>query len=205
MLRCSPSILLLGATLAALPGQEGGRFEVRPAASYTSKLTADGVTVAVEVFRDRDKIKQAFPKTDLEKLGILPVLVVIANDNDHALQLNRMQVQLITSDRQEVDPTPGDDVLRTGRVERPEMTPRPNPLPIPRRSPASKRQRQQGEVGDREFVAPVVAARATAHGFFYFRLGKGPDRLTGAKLYLNGIRSAKTGQELLYFEIPLDR
>lgn len=178
---------------------------MRPAASYTSKLTADGVTIAVEVFRDRDKIKQAFPKTDLEKLGIIPVLVVIANDNDHALQLNRMQVQLITSDRQEVDPTPGDDVLRTGRVERPEMTPRPNPLPIPRRSAASKRQRQQGEVGDREFVAPVVAARATAHGFFYFRLGRGPDRLTGAKLYLNGIRSAKTGQELLYFEIPLDR
>lgn len=188
-----------------LPGQEGGRFEVRPASSYPRRQAAEGVTIAVEVFRDRDKIKQAFPKTDLEKLGVLPVLVVIANDNDHALQLDRMRVQLITGDRQEVDPTPGDDVLRTGRVQRPEMTPRPNPLPIPRRSPAGKRQSQQGEVVDREFVAPVVAARATAHGFFYFRLGKGPDRLNGAKLYLNGLRSAKTGQDLLYFEIGLDR
>lgn len=178
---------------------------MRPASSYARRQSADGVTIAVEVFRGRDKIKPAFRKTDLEKLGVLPVLVVIANDNDHALQLDRMQVQLITGDRQEVDPTPGDDVLRTGQVQRPEMTPRPNPLPIPRRNPASRRQSQQGEVGDREFVAPVVAARATASGFFYFRLGKGPDRLTGAKLYLNGIRSAKTGQELLYFEIGLDR
>jgi len=201
MPRCSPSILLLAATLATLPGQ----FEVRPASSYRHKQTAEGVTIAVEVFRDRDKIKQAFPKSDLEKLGVLPVLVVIANDNDHALQLDRMQVQLITSDRQEVDPTPGDNVLRTGRVQRPGMAPLPNPLPIPRRSPASKRQSQQREVDDREFVAPVVAARATAHGFFYFRLGRGPDRLARAKLYLNGIRSAKTGQKLLYFEIGLDR
>src|SRR5687767_5391256 len=100
MPRCSPSILLLAVTIVTLPGQEG-RFEVRPASSYPLRQSADGVTIAVEVFRDRDKTKQAFPKSDLEKLGILPVLVVIANDNDHALPLDRMQVQLITGDRQE--------------------------------------------------------------------------------------------------------
>ena len=157
------------------------------------------------MFQGRDKIKQAFPKTDLEKLGVLPVLVVIANDNDHALQLDRMQVQLITKDRQPLNPTSGEDVLRTGRVQRPELTPRPSPFPIPRGSRANKRQNENSEVADREFVAPVVAARSTAQGFFYFRLGKGPDRLAGAKLYLGGIRNAKTGQELLYFEIGLDR
>lgn len=205
MLRCHPSILLVAATLATLAGQERGRFEPRPASSYPNHQTSEGVTIAVELFQVRDKMKQAFPKTDLARLGVLPVLVVIANDNDHALQLDRMQVQLLTLDRQPVDPTPAEDVVRSGRIQRPELTPRPSPIPLPRGSRSSKRQSVHDEVGDREFVAPVVAARATAHGFFYFRLGKGPDRLTGAKLYLSGIRSAKTGKELLYFEIGLDR
>ena len=204
MPRCSYSILLLAAALATLPAQDG-RWEPRPAASYSNRLASEGVTVAVELFQGHDKIKQAFPKTDLQKLGILPVLVVIANDNDHALQLDRVRVQLITSDRQPINPTEAEDVLRTGRVQKPNLTPRPSPIPRIGRNPAGRRQSEQGEVGDREFVAPVIAAHATAHGFFYFRLGKGPDRVSGAKFYLNGIRNAKTGKEILYFEISLDR
>ena len=214
MQRCYPSIsriraagqLLLAATLAPLAAQDRGRFEPRPAQSYPIHQTSEGVTIGVELFRGRDKIRQAFPKTDLEKVGVLPVLIVIANDNEHVLQLDRMRVQLITGDRQTIDPTPADDVLRSGRVQPPELTPRPSPIPgIGRGGRSSRNRPQEIEVSDREFVAPIVNARSSAHGFFYFRLGKGPDRLTGAKLYLTGIRNARTGQELLYFEIGLDR
>jgi hypothetical protein len=200
MLRCSPSILLLAGI--AVAAQER-RFEPRPASNYTQRQTAEGVTVAIELFQGKTKIKQAFPKTDLEKLGVVPVLVVIANDNDHALQLDRLQVQLLTTDRQQVDPIPADDVLRSGKVQRPDLTPVPSPIPgIGRRS---RRPTDTTEVAEREFVAPVVAARSSAYGFFYFRFGRGPDRLENAKMILSGIRNAKTGQELLYFEIPMNR
>ena len=154
------------------------------------------------MYQGRDKIKSAFGKTDLEKLGVLPVLVIIANENDHVLQLDRMKVQLITSDRQGVDPLPVEDVLRPERVTRPDFVPRTSPIPGLGRG---KRQPAGGEVDERAFVAPVVAARGSAHGFFYFRLGKGPERLAGAKLYLAGIRHARTGRELLYFEIDWNR
>jgi hypothetical protein len=200
MPRCSLSILLLAGL--ALPAQDR-RFEPRPAAAYAQRQTAEGVTIGLELFQGKNKIKQAFPKTDLDKLGVVPVLVVIANDNDHALQLDRLQVQLLTGDRRQIDPIPADDVLRPARVQRPDLTPVPSPIPgIGRRS---RRPTDTTEVAEREFVAPVVAARSSAYGFFYFRFGRSPDRLAGAKLILSGIRNAKTGQELLYFEIPADR
>jgi hypothetical protein len=198
--------MVLALALAPLPAQDRRRFEPRPALHYQVRQTSEGVTIGVEVFRGRARIKEAFPKTDLEKVGILPVLVVIANDNDHVVQLDRMRVQLITGDRQAIDPTAAEDVLRSGKVQRPEVAPLPSPIPgIGRGGRSSRNQDQELELSDREFVAPVVGPRSSVHGFFYFRLGKGPDRLKGGKLYLTGIRNARTGQELLYFEIDLDR
>jgi hypothetical protein len=179
--------------LAPASAQEG-RFEPAPASSFRQRQTSEGLTIGVEAYRDREKVKQVFRKTDFDKAGVLPILVVLANDNDHALQLDRMRVNLITGDRQSIEPIAADEVLRPARIQRPDAPPRPSPFPG----------LGQSDVSEREFVAPVVAARSKAWGFFYFRLGKGPDRLTGAKLYLTGIRNAKTGQELLYFEIPLD-
>jgi hypothetical protein len=189
-----------------LSAQDRAKFEPGPASSYARRQSGEGITVGVEVFRGRDKIKQAFPKADLEKFGIVPVLVVIANDNDHVVHLDRLQVELITSDRQQIKPTPAEEVLLPPRVQRPELTPRPSPIPgIGRGNRSGRRPNEEAEVVEREFVAPVLAARSNANGFFYFRLGKGPDRLTGAKLYLGGMRNAQTGREVLYFEIPLDR
>ena len=40
----------------------------------------------------------------------------------------------------------------------------------------------------------------SANGFFYFQAI--PE--SGATLYITGIRNAATGQELFYFELPLD-
>lgn len=179
---------------------------MRPASSYQARQASEGLTIGVEVYQGRNKIKQVFKKADLDKLGIVPVLVVMQNDNDHALQLDRMRVELITSDRQTLESLRAEDVVRSGRIQRPDLTPRPSPIPgVGRGSRASRVSEEEFEVAQLEFVAPVVTARAKTHGFFYFRLGKGPDRLTGAKLYINGIRSAKTGQDLLYFEIPLNQ
>lgn len=200
MHRLSKAILLI--VTATAGAQDNARFEPRPASTYAARQTIDSVTIAVEPYEGREKTKEVFGKTDFGKLGVLPVLVLIANDSDRVLQLDGMRVQLITAQRQKVDPLAADDVLRSGPVKRPDMTPRTSPLPgigRGRRSTGTP-----GEIEAREFVAPVVPARGSAHGFFYFRMGKGPDRLPGSKVYITGIRDARTGADLLYFEIGLD-
>jgi hypothetical protein len=183
--------------LAGLLAQE--RFDPGPVTQYPARQSSNQVTVAVEPYRDRDKVRKVFGRTDFEKLGVVPLLVVIANDSDEVLRADEIRVQLITADRQRIDSLAADDVLRSGGIERPEMTPRPSPIPgLGRRKP-----RDSPEIAQREFAAPVVPAHGVEHGFFYFRMGKGPDRLAGSTAYITGIKEAKTGQELVYFEIPL--
>ncbi len=198
MLRLGKAAPLLLA--AALAGQE--RFDPGPLTTYPAQESNSQVTVAVQPYRDRERLRKIFGKTDFDKLGIVPLLVVIANESEQIMRLDNLRVQLITADGQKVDPIPADDVVRPANVRRPDITPRPSPIPGigRRRSP-----REAPEVAQREFVAPLVEPHSTEHGFFYFRLGKGPDRLAGAKIYVTGIREAKSGQDLFYFEIGLDR
>ena len=189
------------AWLAVAGAQEKARFEPRPASTYPARQTIDNVTIAVEPHEGREKIKQAFGKVDLAKLGFLPILVVIANDSERVVQLESMRVQLITGDGQKVDPVPAEEVQRSGPVKRPDLRPK---SPFPGIKRGSSDPKPAWEIEARAFIAPLVPARSSAHGFFYFRLGKGPDRLTGSKLYITRLQDARTAKDLLYFEVGLD-
>jgi hypothetical protein len=190
--------MLLAASAAAMAAQDRSRFEPQPAASYPAHQTAGNVTIGVEAYEDGEKLKRAFGKTDPSKYGVVPVLVVIDNHSDHALQLERMRVELIAASGQKADPVPAEDIQKTARVKPPRVG-GPGPIPGIRRGP--RKPRDNWEISARAFTAPAVAAAATASGFFYFRVPK--DQVPGARLYIAGIRDARTAQELLYFEIPL--
>jgi hypothetical protein len=57
------------------------------------------------------------------------------------------------------------------------------------------------EITDRAFGAKVIAPGDSASGFFYFEAK--PE--SGDKLYVNGLRDARSGQDLLYFEFTLTK
>ena len=158
----------------------------------------DKVTLAVEAYDSGERVKQVFGKTDPAKLGVVPVLVVVTNGSDRALQLSRMQVQLITFDGQSVDAVPPEDVLRTGKITAPDVGRGPGLPGIGR----GRRVKEEPMISAKAFVAPAVQAGDRAQGFFYFRIAR--NRIPGSKIYIRGIRDARTGQELLYFEISLD-
>ena len=196
------AVALMASAPRPIPAQEPGRFEPKPANAYAARQTNDNVTIGVEPYENAEKLKLAFGKVDFARLGVLPVLVVVANDTDHAIQLDRMRVQLITADRQNIEPISADDALRPGRVKVPSSNQQRLPIPGIGRKP--KGPLDEGRLSAREFLAPAAVAHSEVSGFFYFRLGKGPDRIPGSKLYITGIRDARTGQEVFYFEIGLD-
>ena len=194
--------LLSGLLTLSAPADERGRFEPKPAGTYAARQTNENITIGVEPYQNAEKLKLAFGKVDFARLGVLPVLVVVANDTDHAIQLDRMRAQLITADRQNIEPISAEDALRPGRVKAPPVN--RQRLPIPGIGRGSKGPKDEGQLSAREFVAPAAVAHSEVSGFFYFRMGKGPDRIPGSKLYITGIRDARTGQEVFYFEIGLD-
>jgi hypothetical protein len=55
------------------------------------------------------------------------------------------------------------------------------------------------EIEGRALAAQMLPAGQTASGFLYFQTGLQP----GSSIYLSGLREAGSGEEILYFEIPL--
>ncbi|MDQ6704549.1 MAG: hypothetical protein M3Z85_01160 [Acidobacteriota bacterium] len=190
-------ILLTSIAAAFAADKEKPKFEVAPAREYPHHQTSDKVTVAASVFETGEQAEAAFGKDNPYRYGILPVLVVIQNDSPDAIRVDRLKVEYVTPDRSRIENTPAQDLryLRSGK--KPKMV----PTPIGGVHIGKSKQPMSGwEIEGRGFLARVIPPGQSASGFFYFQTG----HRSGSTLYLAGMEDAKTGKELLYFEIPLE-
>jgi hypothetical protein len=194
---------LLAATLLLAVEKEG--FKTHAAHKYAAHQSQGDVSVGVKPYRSENDAKEAFGKARPYKYGFLPVLVVITNTSDHAMGLDELKVRFITADREGIEPTPGEDLAYYNpKGHQPKERP-PYIPPLPGTGPKARKGPLSGwEMVGREFKAPVVPPRSSVSGFFYYRTGTEPDPIPGSAMYISGIRDLTTGQQLFYFEIPMD-
>jgi hypothetical protein len=171
-------------------------FRPPPAAGLDRRQTNAQVTIGVDPYTSPDKVKTAFGKLDPYQYGILPVLVVIQNDGDKAIRLDKLKAEYVGPNRDRVDATPAKDVRYVRGPERPGVITGPGGKP---KILSKKNPLDAWEIEGRAFAAQMLPAGQSASGFFYFRTGL----QRGATIYLNGLSEADTGKELFYFEIPL--
>ncbi len=173
------------------------RFSPAEASSYASKQSNDKVTIAVKPYDDEALAHTAFGKVNPYQYGILPILVIVQNDTDESLRLDRMQVAYTAFDGKQIDSTPAADVpFAIGGPRRPSAT--PNPLP-PELRKKHKNPLAGPEIETRAFAAQMLPPHESAHGFFYFQAHHRP----GDSVTISGIKQARSGKDLFYFEIPL--
>jgi|HigsolmetaAR201D_1030396.scaffolds.fasta_scaffold04313_4 hypothetical protein len=189
--------LIVSLTLFVAYGAQKGKttFSPGPASSYENKVTIQKLTIAAVPYESDAQTKTAFGKVNPNEYGVLPVLLVMQNDSDQVLRLDRMKIEYILPNRERVEPIPAKDVPYVRAPKRPNMN--PSPLPIPRRS--GKNPLQIYEIEGRAFTAKMLPPGESAHGFVYFHTTHRNDSV----LYITGIYEASTGNELFYFEIPL--
>jgi len=184
---------------AAFAADKDVPFRPAPAGSYPHRQTSERVTIAASPYNSGDRIKDAFGKLDPYQHGVLPVLIVIENDSGQTLQLDRMELEYVGPNHNKVEATPAADVKYVGSSPH-----RPTSVPtIPGRAVVlggKKNPLDVWEIEGRAFTAKMIPPNQTASGFFYFQTGM----QHGATVYLNGLREAASGKELLFFEIPLD-
>ncbi len=189
-----PSIALVGALTALLARPEEKTFHSGTAASYAHQ-TSGNVTIGAKPYNTEDLTAEAFgKKADLLKYGVLPVLVVIENKRDQALDLRDLEINLVGADGRHVTAVNPEDIpfLATAG-KHPGMSPVRIPLP------KKKNPLNAPEIVTRAFSAKMLPPGDSASGFFYFEARSE----AGDKLYMNGLRDARSGQDILYFEFPL--
>jgi len=191
ILSITSAILLAVSVLAADKAFQPGR-----ATDYAHQVS-EQVIVGAKSFDTEELTAQAFGKrADLLKYGIVPVLIVIENQRDKSLDLQDLKVSLVATDGRHVDSMDPEDLQYTGgKKHHPNVSPLPR-LPLPKKgNPFAS-----PEVTDRIFSAKMLPPKDSANGFFFFEARPEP----GDKLYVSGIKDARSGEEILYFEFPLD-
>ena len=136
----------------------------------------------------------------------LPVLLIISNDGDQPISLAKMKVELITVKKEKLAAADPDQIYRRiTSTQRPDTgSGIPMPIPIPRRRKSGVSSEAREEIDAAQFKALAVEPKKTHSGFFFFDFAGISNPLAGARLYITGLRNA-AGQELLYFEIPMEK
>src|ERR1700733_11016212 len=191
------AVLFVGeATLAADTNKDVPKISPGPASSYPARQSTHPVTVALVAYDTEELAHTAFGKLNPNQYGVLPVLVIIQNDTDQALKLEHLEVEYTGIEGHRVEATPAGEVQTLGGTERPDV-PVARPIPIHRKH---KNPLAAWEIDGRSFAAKLLPPHESVNGFFYFQTTHRP----GSKFYLTGIKVAATGQDIFYFEIPLD-
>jgi hypothetical protein len=185
--------------LLASPFSDEKAFRAGKAADYAHQAS-EQVIVGAKAFDNADLVADAFGhKADLLKYGVLPVLVVVENKRDRAVDLKELEVSLVASDGRHVAAVSPDDVpfIATDGHRRPKQPGVGLPIPLPKK----KNPLGGPEIQDRAFTARMVPAGDSASGFFYFEA----QSEVGDSIYVNGMKDARNGKEILYFEFPLKK
>lgn len=192
--------LLLLVTASVLWGLDKDQaFKVEAAQSYPNRTTQEKVTIAAVPYTTQVQMEAAFGKARPYDYGILPVLVVIQNDTGKALRVD-LNAQFVTGDGEHVEATPPEDVQRFQAIQRNPGPRAPTGLPFP--LPRGKQgPLNEEEITGRAWAVKLIPPGESAHGFVYYQA----ENLRDAQLYIRGLSEAATGQELFFFEVPLDK
>jgi len=189
-------LALLMSIAVAFAADKQTPFKAAPAASYTHHQVNDKVTIGVEAFTTPDQMKTAFGKLNPYEHGVLPVLLVIQNDGDKSIRLDRLKAEYVGPGGNRVEATPAKDIRYINGPTKPTVIPGPTgPVPLK----LKKNPLNAWEIEGRAFAAQMLPAGNTASGFIYFQTGLH----STATIYLSGLVEAGTGKEIIYFEIPL--
>lgn len=191
-----PSIAFAAALSALAAFAADKRFRAEPASAYAHQMS-DQVTIGAKPYNTQDLTSEAFgKKADLLKYGVLPVLVVVENKRGNALDLRNAEISLVGADGRHVTAISPEDVPYMATNGKHPGMPRVQ-IPLPKK----KNPLNAPEIVTRAFSAKMLPPGDSASGFFYFEARSEP----GDKLYINGLRDARSGQEILYFEFPVEQ
>jgi hypothetical protein len=191
------SLALLLSISAGFAADKETPFKAAPAASYANHQSNAQITIGVDPYVTLDKVKLAFGKLNPAQFGILPVLVVIQNDSDKAIRLDRLKAEYAGPNHERVEATPAKDVRYLKPPQRPSSI--DGPAGRVKVLKSGKNPLDEWEIEGRALAAQMLPPGQSASGFLYFQTGLQHT----ATIYLNGLYEAATGKEILYFELPL--
>lgn len=202
-------LCLVISLLAASPAlaYKGRPFSPRPIGEYPAALASEGLTIGVSPLYSDSLAAKVFDIRDMVKRGIMPLLIIISNDNDFAVDIDGFSVELQLKGNRIAPVGPDQAVIRLFARSRTNREVRvPSPVPFPRVAVSSSDRSAYDDFGQKHLGMKRVEAKSTAWGFIYVPagpLGKLPDSLSEARVYIPELRRVDNKHPLMFFEIDI--
>ncbi|MDA2935076.1 hypothetical protein MYX82_12155 [Acidobacteria bacterium AH-259-D05] len=174
---------------------------VKPAKEYSAHQDFQNLVIAAYPCETEAKTLELFDTDKLHERQIMPVLIVVENNNDFAIQIHEQDIILISRDGTNFPSLPFPQVLLHINLKEPLTSYSSNPDLIVRRM-VDKEMYMDFE--HKAFGEKLIAPGNSDSGVVFFWLPEEGD-LTGARLYLPEIFNFSDGEELMFFEFELGR
>jgi hypothetical protein len=177
-------------------------WEFGPRENYPAYLTSEGVTIAVVPFFTDSLAAEVFDKDDMITRGIMPLAVIIFNDNDFPVRIDGLSVELLRGDDRTLTMPPNEVTYRLFQRNISWIN-RPIP-PMPR---SALNERALDDFIDKFLMDRTVGPFGSAGGFLYLHLPASKDMvdyLSEAHVYIPYIYRLDDGSRMIYFEISLE-
>jgi hypothetical protein len=200
------------AILIALPVSAGYKllhWSPQAIESYPAQQTNDKVTIAAEPLYTNALAARVFDKKDVLSRGIMPLALVIRNDNDFAVELFAESIELVLEGQR----LKTLDAMQTlhklyGRLSL-STTPAPSGRNPPRQVPLSLPKVPKEAIQDfkqKFFGHKTVFPRSTEGGFLFIPIPHRGDLialLANSKVYVPDVNPVGKGNPIMFFEFDL--
>ena len=172
---------------------------VRPAAEYAASQDFQGLVIGAWALATQEEARQVFDTKKLIEKEILPVLVVVENNNDFAVRLRDKDIFLVLEDGANVPVLPLLEVLLKINLDKPLSS-------YSTRKEVLVRQVVKPEMfmdfEHKSFGEKLIAPHSSDHGVVFFPYPSGED-LEACRLYFPEIVNLTEDQPMMFFEFPL--
>lgn len=168
---------------------------------YPAFLTSEAVTIAVDPLYTDALAARVFDKPDMITRGIMPLAVIIFNDNDFAVQVEGMSMELIRGEQRLRTMPPNEVVYRLFRKDKAWTS-----QPLPRISRSDLNTDALEDFDAKFFMDKTVAPHSQGGGFLYVHIPETADQiayLAESRLYIPKIYRLDDGSRMIFFEIDL--
>jgi hypothetical protein len=174
-------------------------LHIKPAEEYGSHQDSQNIVIGAYPGETEVRTLELFDTDKLHKRQILPVLVVVENNNGFAIQIHEQDIVLIARDGTHFPSLPYQAVL-LHIMNQPLTTYATQPELL--RKVVGKEMTMDFE--HKAFGEKLIAPGDSDFGVVFFWFPKKED-LPGARLYLPEIVNISDGEQLMFFEFELGR
>ncbi len=190
-------LILLWSAGAGLAGYKARDWSAKARELYTASLSSEGVTIAAEPYYTDALAARIFDKKDFVTRGIMPLEVVIFNDNDYPIEVDYLAIELIRGDERYRALAPEEVVNRIFGKEKSRLG-----------GSTTKVANEEAlkDFGNKLLKDDIIPPHGKASGFLYFRVYNSKDLqqyLSTATVYIPNVYRGDDGSRLIYFEIDL--